>query len=118
MTYDELAALIERLSAARIRVCEYKTAEIEVRVLFGGARHDIIHSHETGVFHSRHPLAKTASARDGEVVAKGEILAYVRTGIVVQPVTAPLEGRVRKQFLSDGAAVRYGAPLYLFERRP
>jgi len=115
MTYDELAALIARLSVARIRFCEYKTDEMEIRVLFDGARHDIIHSRETGVFHSRHPLAKTASPRDGEVVAKGQILAYVRTGGVMRPVTAPLEGRIRKQLLTDGAAAGYGDPLYLFE---
>jgi len=118
MTYDELAALIARLSVARIRECEYKTDGMEIRVFFEVARRDIIHSRERGVFHSRHPLTATVSTREGEVVAQGKILAYVLTGAVMQPVIAPLEGRVKKQLLPDGAVVCHGAPLYLFECRP
>ena len=115
MTHDELASLIARLSVARIRECEYKTDGVEVRVLFDRVRHDIIRARETGVFHSKHPLADEVCAREGEVVPQGQILAYVRTGPALSPVIAPLEGRVGKQLLPDGAVVDLGDPLYLFE---
>lgn len=75
MTHDELGSLIARLSVARISECEYKTDEIEIRVSFDRTRQDVICSGQTGVFHSKHPLAGMVSAREGEVVAQGQILA-------------------------------------------
>lgn len=115
MTHNELAALIARLSAARIRECEYKADGMEIRVLFDRARREMIRSREAGVFHSKHPLAERVCVREGEVVPQGKILAYLRIGSVLRPVSAPLEGRVRRQLLTDGAVVGYGDPLYLFE---
>lgn len=115
MTHDELVSLIARLSVARISECEYKTEGMEIRVSFDKARHDVIRSGERGIFHSKHPLAGKVSAREGEVVAQGQILAYLRMGTVLRPVVAPLKGRVGRQLLPDGAVVRNGDPLYLFE---
>lgn len=115
MTHGELAALIARLSVARISECEYKTDEIEIRVSFDGARHDIIRCSEAGIFHSKHPLLEGVCAREGDLVARGQILAYLRTGMVLRPVIAPFKGRVDKQLLPDGAAAAHGDPLYSFE---
>lgn len=115
MTHAELVSLIARLSVARISECEYKTDGMEIRVSFDKARRDVIRSGERGIFHSKHPLAGKVSAREGEVVAQGQILAYLRTGTVLRPVVAPLKGRVGRQLLPDGAVARNGDPLYLFE---
>jgi biotin carboxyl carrier protein len=115
MTHEELVSLIARLSAARISECEYRTDGMAIRVSFGKALHEVIRSGETGIFHSKHPLAGNVSAREGEVVAQGQILAYVRRGTVLRPVVAPLKGRVGRQLLPDGAVARNGDPLYSFE---
>lgn len=115
MTHSELASLIARLSVARISECEYKTDEIEIRVSFDGARHEIIRCEEAGIFSSKHPLLADGCAREGDLVVRGQILAYLRTGMVLRPVTAPFKGRVGKQLLPDGAAAGYGDPLYSFE---
>lgn len=115
MTDDELASLVARLSVARIRQFEYRTHGMEIRILFNGARHDVIRASETGIFHSTHPLAGKLCAPKGEVVAQGQILAYLRTGTVLRPVIAPRDGRVRKQLLRDGAVAGHGDALYLFE---
>lgn len=115
MTHDDLVSLIARLSGARIREFEYKTDGREIRILFDGERRDVIRSSETGVFHSIHPLAGRMCAHEGEVVARGQILAYLRVGTVLRPVVAPVRGRVRKQFLRDGTVAGHGDALYLFE---
>lgn len=115
MTHDELVSLIARLSVARISECEYKADGVEIRVSFERARHDIIRSGERGVFHSKHPLARRVTALEGEVVAQGQVLAYLRMGTVLRPVIAPRRGRVGRQILPDGAVAGYGDPLYLFE---
>jgi hypothetical protein len=114
MTRDELASLIARLSAAQIREFEYEAGEFRIRVLFERGR-SVIRSCEQGVFHSKHPLTGKACAQVGEVVARGQILAYLSIGTVLRPVIAPLKGRVGKQLLPDGAAAGDRDPLYLFE---
>jgi hypothetical protein len=115
MTHDELATLIARLSVAQISECEYKADGLEIRVSFERTRHDLIRSGQTGVFHSKHPLAWKASTREGELVAQGQILAYLRKGTVLRPVLAPVRGRLGRQLLPDGAVAGHGDPLYLFE---
>ena len=114
---DQLEQLIELVEQSRLRELVYTDGETSIRLVKRehGARHDIIRSGQTGVFHSQHPLAGKAAAREGEVVAQGQILAYLRMGTVLRPVIAPRRGRVRKQLLRDGEMAGCGDPLYSFE---
>ena len=114
---EQLIALVEQ---SRLRELVYTHGGTRIRVVGregppGAVTSVMIRSGAIGVFHSKHPLAGTTCAREGEVVAQGQILGYLRTGAVLLPVIAPRRGRVRKQLLGDGAAAGRGDPLYLFE---
>lgn len=111
---DQLIALVEH---SCLRELVYTSGSTSIRLVKreDAARRDIIRSSEAGVFHSNHPLAGRAPARQGEVVAQGQILAYVRVGAVLRPVVAPHRGRIGRQLLTDGAVAGCGDPLYSFE---
>ena len=65
-----------------------------------------------GVFLDRHPLHAAPLAPPGTRVAAGDLVALLRVGVLLRPVTAPRDGVIVAALVAHGAAVGFGAPLF------
>ena len=64
-----------------------------------------------GVFLTAHPLRTEALAAAGRRVAAGDVVALVRIGQVLVPVTTPVPGTVLRTLAPPDSLVGYGTPL-------
>lgn len=60
-----------------------------------------------------HPVASPSTLP--RRVLKGEIVAFVATGPVLQPVCSPENATLLEQLRRDGEGIGYGCPLYSIE---
>jgi acetyl-CoA carboxylase biotin carboxyl carrier protein len=77
---------------------------------------EIIAAPGVGIFLTRHPLRAAPLADPGSRVRAGQIVALLRIGLLLRPVTAPAGGHFGAPLLGDCAMVGYGTPL--FHRHP
>ncbi|MGJ7510235.1 acetyl-CoA carboxylase biotin carboxyl carrier protein [Variovorax sp. GT1P44] len=64
-----------------------------------------------GVFLHAHPQSDAPAVRIGERVSAGQELGFLRIGLLLLPVNAPVAGRVSAVPTDSGRAVGYGAAL-------
>ena len=63
-----------------------------------------------GTLLTRHPASDRPLAAPDTLVVAGDVVALMRTGLLLRPVVAPVAGRLR--WLAEaGTLVGYGAPL-------
>lgn len=65
-----------------------------------------------GIFTSVHPLRPERERAAGSSVSKGDIVAFVRVGPVLVPVTAEKTGTVASVTTETGTLVGYGTSLF------
>lgn len=71
-----------------------------------------------GLFRGAHPLDADAAALP-RLVRRGEIVGYLKAGVLLRPVLAPSDGVLSRQLVDEGALVGYGAKLFeLHTARP
>jgi len=76
----------------------------------GGAA--LVKSPGIGRFFLKHPLGDQPPLREGEQVEAGQILAFLRVGLVLTAVLADRAGVVLRQAVEEGALVGYGETLF------
>ncbi len=64
-----------------------------------------------GVFLQAHPLRSEALAKAGQPVAAGDVVALLRIGELLVPVTAPARGTVVGALAPQDSLVGFGTPL-------
>nr|WP_246670555.1 biotin/lipoyl-containing protein [Agrobacterium sp. ICMP 6402] len=64
-----------------------------------------------GIFTPAHPQRPDRAVQLGQSVAKGEIVAFVTTGLLIVPVIAEKAGTVSEIVAEAGALVGYGSTL-------
>ena len=74
-----------------------------------------VHAPGPGVFLPAHPMRAEAAAPLNAIVAKGDVLGFLRIGPLLMPVTAPVAGSVVGVLATDGATLGYGTPLFELE---
>lgn len=71
-----------------------------------------------GLFRGAHPLDAGAAALP-RLVRRGEIVGYLKAGVLLRPVLAPSDGVLSRQLVDEGELVGYGAKLFeLHTARP
>lgn len=68
----------------------------------------------TGEFLAAHPYADAPLVQPGQRVQAGDIVALLRTGALIQPVTAAEDGVVGALLAKPGTIVGFGTPLMHF----
>ncbi len=64
-----------------------------------------------GVFLDRHPLRQAPMITPGAKVRKGGILGFLRLGVVLAPIVAPVDGVFVKTLARHGALIGFGTEL-------
>lgn len=64
-----------------------------------------------GVFLDRHPLRQSPLLTSGAKVRKGDVVAFLRLGVVLAPVLAPVDGVHVKTLATTGALIGFGTEL-------
>ncbi|MGY4802421.1 hypothetical protein [Teichococcus aerofrigidensis] len=80
---------------------------------------ETVHAVAFGILLLRHPAetrdppaAGDGGAGAGDTVARGDILAYLAVGPLLQPVVAPCDGAIEAVRGRDGEIAGFGAPLF------
>ncbi|OZI37882.1 hypothetical protein CAL29_05810 [Bordetella genomosp. 10] len=73
-----------------------------------------VHSRHIGRFEPRHLTRKLPAIAPGTRVVRGEILGFVRDGMVLRPVHAESDGAVTEILRRPGAVVGYGTALIAY----
>lgn len=71
----------------------------------------IVRATSPGIFLDRHPVGVDPPAEPGAVVGPGDHIGYLRLGLLVVPVTAPVAGHLVSVLAERHQVVGYGAPL-------
>jgi hypothetical protein len=73
--------------------------------------HPEICAQQAGRFHASHP-AEAKNPTFPRSVTKGEIIAFLKIGALLFPVTASADAVLPPPVVTDGAIVGYGDPLF------
>jgi biotin carboxyl carrier protein len=130
MTADEVRQIAAWLEATQISQLELTAPGRRLRLTLGGAAPSadplpkasssphVITAGGTGVFLDTHPWTGVALASPGEPVRAGDVVGLLRTGLLLQPVTAPQDGILGARLAVPGATVGFGTPLIEFAPAP
>jgi acetyl-CoA carboxylase biotin carboxyl carrier protein len=69
-----------------------------------------------GIFLTCHPLHATPLAAPGCFVREGQVVALLRIGLSLRPVTAPAAGYIGAPLADPGTLVGYGTDLFSLQR--
>jgi len=72
----------------------------------------VVSAASVGVFLHGHPLHPEALVRPGERVRAGQVLALMKIGALLLPVSAPQDGIALRPLVAHGATVGFGTPLF------
>ncbi len=128
MTVDEVRQIVAWLEAAGLTGFELTTPQGRLRLQLASPGHLVpqsswaepapatpaIAARGTGVFLDAHPWSDTPLVRPGQRVQAGETAALLRTGALIQPVTAAEAGVVGDRLVTPGTLVGFGTPLFAF----
>ncbi|MFZ6762292.1 hypothetical protein [Pseudoroseomonas sp. WGS1072] len=73
---------------------------------------ETVHAVAFGILLLRHPAETRDPPAAGDTVARGDILAYLAVGPLLQPVVAPCDGAIEAVRGRDGEIAGFGAPLF------
>jgi biotin carboxyl carrier protein len=127
MNAEEVRQIAAWLEAAGLDDLELTTPKVRLRLTLGGAavapapaspqappEQPGLAARGTGEFLIAHPLAEAPLVRPGQWVRAGDIVALLRTGALIQPVTATEDGIVGAPLAVPGTVVGFGTPLMEF----
>ncbi len=72
----------------------------------------IVPSTGVGMFLQAHPLQAAPAARIGSAVRQGQVLGFLRIGMMLVPVVSGSAGILADNLAADGALVGYATPLF------
>ncbi|MGZ5194495.1 MAG: acetyl-CoA carboxylase biotin carboxyl carrier protein [Ramlibacter sp.] len=72
----------------------------------------VVSAASVGVFLQGHPLRPEALIRAGERVRAGQVLALLKIGALLLPVSAPRDGIALRPLVAHGTTVGFGTPLF------
>lgn len=123
---EEISAVMMLLARHRIAEFEYEAEGVHIALTAGGIVRDDVAPvaalsppHETiaapyaGIFLSRHPLEDAAIPLPRRV-RRDEIIAYLKAGPMLRPVTAPADGVLVRFLVDHGMLAGYGKALFSF----
>lgn len=127
MTPDQVRQIAAWLEASGLGTLELTAPEMRLRLALGAeagpavgppppspAALPSLDARATGIFLPAHPWRDAPIVRPGQRVRAGEIVALLRIGPLLQPVTAATDGVVGRSLAAAGALVGFGAPLMEF----
>ena len=79
---------------------------------------EIIAAPGVGIFLAHHPLHTAPLANPGSHVRAGQVVALLRVGLLLRPVTAPTRGKLGVPLAETGKIVGYGTPLFHLHPEP
>ncbi|MQB09922.1 MULTISPECIES: biotin/lipoyl-containing protein [Agrobacterium] len=126
-TIAELAAHLERNNVSAIEI-ETSDGSLKIVAMAGGQAsaeqrpigatkapiktgNILARAPMAGIFTPAHPQRPDRAVQLGQSVAKGEIVAFVTTGLLIVPVIAEKAGTVSEIVAEAGALVGYGSTL-------
>ncbi|MEO3471991.1 biotin/lipoyl-containing protein [Roseomonas sp. CAU 1739] len=128
MNTDEVRQIAAWLEAAGLDGFELTTPTARLRLTLGGgtpvaaaplrvqpaSEPPSLAARGTGEFLAAHPYADAPLVQPGQRVRAGDIVALLRTGALIQPVTASEDGIVGALLAKPGTIVGFGSPLMHF----
>lgn len=126
MTPDEVRQIAAWLEASGLDTLELVTPRMRLRLTVGGdpaapaaaepAPPAVagIEARHAGVFLPAHPWRDAPLVPPGQHVQAGQVVALLRVGLLLQPVTAHADGTVGRCLATPGALVGFGTPLLEF----
>ncbi len=128
MNADEVRQIATWLEAAGLDGFELTTPTARLRLTLGGGapvaaeplpvqpapEPPSLAARGTGEFLATHPYADAPLVRPGQRVRAGDIVALLRCGALLQPVTASEDGVVGALLAAPGTVVGFGTALMLF----
>jgi acetyl-CoA carboxylase biotin carboxyl carrier protein len=88
----------------------------QTRISFVSAQDRVtVKAPHAGVLLTTHPLRSTSLVRSGDQVKKGQVIALLQAGPLLQSIVAPCTGTVLSMPAPEGALVGYGTTLFVLE---
>jgi len=127
MTAEEMRQIAVWLEASELDLLELTTPRMRLRLKRG--RHAVaasgappmpamapscLEARGTGIFLPAHAWRDAPLVQPGQRVRAGEVVALLRIGPLLQPVTATADGTVGRCLVTPGALVGFGTPLMEF----
>jgi len=76
------------------------------------AAHGIVSAPGMGILRLSHPQRDEPFITAGANVEKGQVMAFLQNGVVLDEVTADRAGRVTSVLAAEGDLIGYGQPLF------
>lgn len=126
MTAEEIGQIAAWLRAAGLGTLELTSPQAKLRLKLGAtapaedraaqpaAVPSSLDARATGLFLPAHPWCETALVEPGQRVQAGEIVAFLRIGPLLQPVTATSDGVVGRCLAAPHKPVDFGTKLFEF----
>ncbi|NBA94872.1 acetyl-CoA carboxylase biotin carboxyl carrier protein subunit [Pseudomonas sp. R5(2019)] len=129
MTPDFIEQVVQMLNKRALRAFEFEQAGACLRLMPGGqaltapvalavAPPPTLNA--TGLGHLRltHPQRREPCVTAGTSVTAGQVLAFLQTGTLLQPVLAEQAGVIARVLASEGELIGFAQPLFELEERP
>ena len=82
-----------------------------------GADGSSIGSPGVGILLHAHPLHEDAAIRGGTRVTVGQVLGFLRIGMLLIPIRSTRDGVFAGALVADGALVGFGTPVFRLEKQ-
>ena len=127
VTIEELDRLVALMREARLVSLLYADGGESVRLEFeanGSAQSAgpdtpvarepqvaVVASEGLGEFLDRHPTEDQPLVKPGDRISVGEIVGYLKVGLVLSPIVANISGTVRQCLVENGSRIGFGTPV-------
>ena len=111
MQKQDIRRIMQMMAEHGIVEFSYSDPDSAVDLAIGLPLHPQITCPQAGIFLHRHP-GGTEDLPRRRKVGKGEIVAYLKVGAVLVPVSAEEDGWLPEPFPADGDVVGYGDLLF------
>ncbi len=131
MTVERIEAILQLAEQNRVTAFEIEENGARLHLRFDQAqqrnvapaaphsmesRQDVVSSLGVGFFRGSHPLVGASTEpRAGSALQDGDVIGFVQSGLVLQPVRAPAAATLGAALVEEGATVGFGTPLFRLE---
>lgn len=127
---DDMTQILGWMQTAEIRELTVREGQEHLRLKLDTAPDTAIANTETaavseqyqikspgqGHFLSAHPRRAEAKVENGDPVAEGQIVAYLKAGNTFTAITASVSGTVTRVLVNEGDLLGYASPVIEIER--